>query len=784
LLVLDVSNPAAPTLIGSYATPQRSWTLQLSDNKVYMTHYVADPPTDPDEPTPSPNDELHIIDVSNPTAPTLAGIYPGLDTPNHLFVVAGYVYVADDKSGLKIIDARNPANPSLASNYVASGDMEAVVVQSGLAYLASDTAGLLIVDVSQPTTPVFLGKHNVIGIVSDISVANGNTYIAARENGLQVIDEHNNQVGAFPLHSDINIVNSVQDIAVSGTTVYITIQSYNDKNPASSSNAILHIYDISTPTRPQLLGNYTVEQYAISEVEVAGTLVYFLVNEELHILDVSNPSEPQLLHIFPAIWGMYVDQTTLYLPSENGLSVLDMSNPVSPIMIGETTDISGDAISVQDGKAYLGYRHYLVVVDVDPNSTNFMDIIGWYERPEGELTYDVASANNLAYSVSSDETDKTFLSVFDISNPSQPMLLATYTPNDWQSYTVHIATSGDYVYVATGLNRMDILNVSNPSNPQLVASHETSEFPLYSRIYWMAIVGNRAFLAAGRKGFEILDISNPTSPIYIGGKTNTGLTSASRVMVIGERAYLKGDNLVIIDVQQPTAPRLLANYSPYVADMFVQEDVLYTVEAEGGLHILDISIPTHPKTIGQYDTSGESYGVTVQDSIAYVADGSVGLLMLDVTNPADIKLLGRYVYDEATMGLAASVQVSGTIAYVADTQRDDGPTGLRMIDVANPTTPELLGYYATSSSVLNILLEGDKAFVSTQRHGILVLNIYDPANPELREQIKMPRTTTNMQKIDNILHIANTDAGYQTYRYIPSEPYSEQNITFLPYILR
>jgi len=796
LLVLDVSNLSATVLIGSYATPQQSWNLQLVDNKIYMTHYVPD--VDPD----LPNDELHIIDVSNPSAPTVVGTYTGLAAVQNLFVADGLAYVAQGNE-LKIIDISDPSSPNPISSYSVSGDTKDVVVQNGQAYFVSDTGGLFIVDVSQPVNPKPLASYTVIGQISDVSVDNGKTYIAARENGLHIIDQQNNQVGTFPVHSDFRTVNMVEDIAVAGTTAYVAIQNvkYRDDEETiddSASTSTLHIYDISTPTTPILLGNYTVQQYAVLEVEVAGTLAYFLVNDTLYVLDISNPSAPQERNKFSPVWGMYIDQTTAYLATEDGLSVLDMSDPASPTIIGETTHISGDAIMVQNGKIYIGYRNYVVIVDVNPASTTFMETIGWYQLPnEKLLTYDIVVANDLVYSISSPSdlvynisnpalSSNTILSIIDVSNPVSPTLQSVYTNTaEWQGFSTHIATTGNYVYVATGLNRIDILDVSDPTNPQFAALHETSpssEYSIYGRVSRMSIVDNRAFPAAGIKGFEILDINDPVAPTYIGGQTNTTMSFVDKVMVDGDTAYLIGDELNIIDVQDFTAPRLLANYQTgfsLVVDICVQDVLLYTAEAGRGLRILDISTPTHPKVIGQYEISNrlKSMGIIVQNNIAYVVYGvgdlvsidESGLIILDVEDPSDIKLLGEYQYDTTTMGSAHSVQVRDKIAYVIDIHKPfdyNGPTGLRIIDVANSTAPELLSYGDTSPyEPLDLALEDDTVYLTITNLGVRVFDISNPANPVLQEEIPMPGSAQSIQKVSDILHVANWNAGYQEYYY-------------------
>jgi Ca2+-binding RTX toxin-like protein len=72
-------------------------------------------------------------------------------------VVGNYAYVADGDSGLQIIDISNPTTPTLKGNYDTSGYAQGVQVVGNYAYVADDASGLQIIDVSEflnyTTTP-------------------------------------------------------------------------------------------------------------------------------------------------------------------------------------------------------------------------------------------------------------------------------------------------------------------------------------------------------------------------------------------------------------------------------------------------------------------------------------------------------------------------------------------------------------------------------------------------------------------------------------------------------
>ncbi|HWQ90876.1 MAG TPA: hypothetical protein VN673_04340 [Clostridia bacterium] len=109
---------------------------------------------------------LAILNVSNPATPTLLNKF---DTPGYasaLHLEDGLAFLADGGSGLQILNISNPAAPSLTGSFDTPGYASDVVVRSNVAYVADSGGGLLILDVSNPATPVLLGSYssNIRGI--------------------------------------------------------------------------------------------------------------------------------------------------------------------------------------------------------------------------------------------------------------------------------------------------------------------------------------------------------------------------------------------------------------------------------------------------------------------------------------------------------------------------------------------------------------------------------------------------------------------------------------------
>jgi hypothetical protein len=178
LSIINVSNPAAPTLLGTYNP-----NLQL--NGVYVVGnyaYLA---------SSSDTAELTVVNVTTPTAPTLAGSLNLGDTADatSVFVTGGYAYVGKVLSTTAninefyVINVATPTAPTLSGSMNLTGTVNSVFVVGNYAYLATavTTAELTVVDVTTKTTPTSAGVYNSAGTVAATDVFHGPTYLYMTE---------------------------------------------------------------------------------------------------------------------------------------------------------------------------------------------------------------------------------------------------------------------------------------------------------------------------------------------------------------------------------------------------------------------------------------------------------------------------------------------------------------------------------------------------------------------------------------------------------------------------
>jgi hypothetical protein len=85
-------------------------------------------------------------------------------------------------------------------------------------------------------------------------------------------------------------------------------------------------------------------------------------------------------------------------------------------------------------------------------------------------------------------------------------------------------------------------------------------------------------------------------------------------------------------------------------------------DLNGGVRVVDLSVPTSPQEVGSYGGATLAEGVAVVGQLAYVANGWAGVIVLDVSNPAAPTLVGS----SNPAGVARALALSNGTVAVAD----------------------------------------------------------------------------------------------------------------------
>ncbi|MBY8998698.1 MAG: hypothetical protein KGD60_13290 [Candidatus Thorarchaeota archaeon] len=269
---------------------------------------------------------------------------------------------------------------------------------------------------------------------------------------------------------------------------------------------------------------------------------------------------------------------------------------------------------------------------------------------EGDLAFVIDYGENTSYG----------LIIVNVSNPVQPEILGTYHAG---GLPFAIESVDEIVYIADQFEGLRIIDISDPTHPIEIEGYVGS-----GMAFDLEIVGDFLFLADYEYGMVVLDISNPSNPVFV---SNYG-ADCVHLEIEENIAYIAGHGRIrTVNVSDPYHPTLLGQTiesSSTLWDPSVSNSTIYTANHsgdDGELLIFDASDPSNIEEIGEFDSEGTFQSFFVQDSLLYAVDFEYGLYILDVTDstspveierfsdgqPWDVTICDGLVYLVGTEGL-------------------------------------------------------------------------------------------------------------------------------------
>jgi uncharacterized protein (TIGR03437 family) len=299
--------------------------------------------------------------------------------------------------------------------------------------------------------------------------------------------------------------------------------------------------------------------------------------------------------------------------------------------------------------------------------------------------------------------------VVDLTTPASPRLiqrLASYPNTSAEDVVVRPLDNrnfrGDLLAVGlqscrssqTSARRgVELYDVSDPRNPRLLSFYSTG---LESRgVHELDLVTSRAdgrvlLLLATIARFRLLDVTDPTNPRWLSDwnlPERTGEAASSskfvhsvRASADGQMAYLSYWNagVLLLDISDPTDPKLAGRTASPAA-------------GDGAAHSVSVSRDNHVMLAANENLDPGS-------STEGYSDWGY-LRVYDVADPTSPKAIGAFLTANAHTDRENGPPDSGTYSIRdAHLQGDFGylswySDGLRVVDLANPRSPQEVGSY-------------------------------------------------------------------------------------------
>jgi hypothetical protein len=115
---------------------------------------------------------------------------------------------------------------------------------------------------------------------------------------------------------------------------------------------------------------------------------------------------------------------------------------------------------------------------------------------------------------------------------------------------------------------------------------------------------------------------------------------------------------------------------------------------------------------------------------------------------------GRLVGTWDSPRYAVGLEVDGDFLFLADQD-----AGVQILDVSQPANPQLLGNFNTTGAVWDVDAEGDWAFVADGSAGLLAINVTNPAAPVAGGVYNTPGIALAVEVVGDLAYVADGTAG-------------------------
>lgn len=148
--------------------------------------------------------------------------------------------------------------------------------------------------------------------------------------------------------------------------------------------------------------------------------------------------------------------------------------------------------------------------------------------------------------------------------------------------------------------------------------------------------------------------------------------------------------------------------------------------AGAGLVVQDIGVPSAPMESGRVAIGDPVWSIAAAGNLVVVTDRWDSVRIVNVANPAAPVVVGHYQTNANSMK-PYSVAISGQYAFVA--MRD---FGIQVLDLSNPANPTLAGSMSIAGVgfVFDVKIVGNRLYLAADTLGLRIIDISNPTTPQ------------------------------------------------------
>jgi hypothetical protein len=775
LIVVDIADKHAPYIV-STTSVGNVVDLRVSGNYVYAV-----------------GSTFMVFDVSNPAAPSQIGSLSTAGGSDIAIDDRGIAYVAADPGGLRIVSIADPHNPVLLATVNLTG-ARGVSLSGTTAVVAtqqSDSLVVAVIDVRVPAQPAILGSiafplNNSFSRAEDVVADGTRAYFACYGDGLRIIDFSN---PAAPTLVATMTGFVPHDVALGGGYAFFADERYINSIP---------VVDLRDPANPFYIANLDLEKYGDingTGIDVDSRYAYltggtsFMIAQHTDAVDTAGIAP--VVHITPAAGTPLVDGETaaVRITVDDDVAVADvvtkingsvstiLSHPpyASTIVVpaaGGTVTFDVTATDFGGNTTHVSESHAIVP---DPGTT----VTGVVKMAEGLPAIGavvtalgvsgIADANG-AYSIPGVPTTKgDFIVTVELQDGERKV--------KGQSATAVTPVRGGTTSVPVINLQVGLKVTLTSTTPAGTTLTEWQQISVTVNAGEDDPEGTLALIYLFVQGHQVADIRTHelpfTTSVSIPSGSGQAEVTATAEDTLHNRAHATLTYGVIADAGAtltgvvkrgdgtPVAGALvtLIEQAAEPTGYFVWSDGWYdapfinvhaTTDANGaytltGVNTLRGNVVVHATLLasGEVTASGASspqsvtrgQTTTVPDIIAAAPSPQVGKMSF-YDWPQWVDLNGR----------RAAVAVGGAAYF---------------IDIQNPADPRILGYVTSGDPytwVQTVKLAGNYAYVTLDEGRLIVYDISDPAHPVERSSVNdLPLYATGVDAASHYIYVVSGD---------------------------
>ena len=372
-------------------------------------------------------------------------------------------------------------------------------------------------------------------------------------------------------------------------------------------------------------------------------------------IDVTDPYNPYEIDRIPggnSIWRdlKYWDRH-VYIGTEadDGIKIVNVDNLDSPVLVNTITDVDNSHNIHIDSDGYLyiigADQHDIWIYDLsnpsNPVLTGTWDLQNGQSSTQG-YCHDIEVYNDKIYCAS---IYVGYFYIIDVSDKSNPYTLVSYNTGGGEISTHDCAVTFDEQYLITGdeslSGHVKIWDISDYGNINLVSEYYTPEWETHSahNLYIPESNPDMLIISYYADGTRFVDISDPENPIEVGYYDTTDIEGLY-VGNWGTYVDLPSGNIISSDI----------------------ESGLYVLKF-GGVSIIHNPIDDQPE--GPFNINADVYSVGSE-----VANVYVELCVLNECNTYDMSLIADDSY-EANMDFGSIATVAEYAIYAIDSSGEE-----------------------------------------------------------------------------------------------------------------